>query len=285
MILGVDVWNGYGRIDWLKAYNAGVRFAFIKCTVGNEPGQDDAAFARNVQGAKAAGIYVGGYHFPFPLPSGQGLPIGRSPVEQADRAFAVSGGLGMRPGELPHVVDAEWPEVENWSKWKVTARSISLWLQQYCERATVRWGRKPIIYTYPFWWRSVAVAADVSWARQYPLWIAHYTHSGEGLPTTGQRPIVPPPWDEYLFHQFSAEGSGARIPGIEACPVDRDVFMGSMSDLRRLALVDPDRETVRDLPNPPSSHPDGPASPKRVVDFDLVHPPVPLGRRALDGDE
>lgn len=266
---GVDVFSGYGVIDWGAAAVAGVQFAYIKCTEGNEPIRNDRAFARNAANARGAGIYVGAYHFPYPLPPDASKP-GRSPREQAERAFAASQGLGTQPGELPHVVDAEWPEVGSWGKWGCTGPQISAWLREYCEHATELWGRKPLIYTYPFWWRALAASADVSWAKEYGLWIANYTHSGPGTPPETSRPQIPPPWDDWLFWQYSAEGSGVRVPGIPACPLDRDVFRGDINGLRKLALIDPDADTVPEI---------------RIVDQPIVHPPVPLEHPSLDEDD
>lgn len=247
MIPGVDTWSGYGLIDWHQVYRAGYRFAIVKMAEGNEPRRDDMLFRASVEGAKAAGLFVGGYFFPYPLPSGPGLPSGRAPEEQAERAFTVSQGLGMRPGELPHCVDAEWPEVGDWGRWGCDARQIGDWLKRYCQRATALWGRPPIIYTYPFWWRVLSTNADVSWAADYDLWIANYSHPGEGVPPATLQPIVPSPWRRWRFWQHSAKGSPVRVPGIHACPVDRNVFAGSFDDLRRLALHDPDADTQPEI--------------------------------------
>ncbi len=243
MIPGVDVYSGYGLIDWRAVYYSGRRFAFIKMGEGNEPRKNDVLFRTNVDEARAAGLYVGGYLFPYPLPSGFGAPAGRTPEQQAARAWSLAAGLGTNPGELPLVVDAEWPEVGDWGKWGCTAASINLWLRQFCEAVTRLWGRKPILYTYPFWWRVIASATDVSWAADYPLWIANYTHSGEGMPPDGAAPVVPGPWDDWAFWQHSAKGSLVRVPGISSCPVDRNVFNGSLDDLRKLAGIDPDADT------------------------------------------
>lgn len=262
MILGVDVFSGYGVIDWAAAAQAGVRFAYVKCTEGNEARRDDTAFTRNVAGCKAAGVLVGSYHFPYPLPSGQGLPVGRSPREQAERAYEACGGLGERPGELPHAVDAEWPEVGEWGKWGCTAKQLSDWLREYCIHATLLWSRQPIIYTYPFWWKALAGAADVSWAAEYDLWIANYTHPGDGLPKPHEGPIVPAPWTDYAIHQFSADKSPTRVPGIPVCPLDRNVIRDEET-LRRLARLD-------ETPTEPAIVP----AIQSVVDLPIVHPKI-----------
>lgn len=249
MIFGVDVWSGYGLIDWGAAYRAGVRFAYIKASEGNEERRNDRSFKRNVEAAKGAGVFVGAYHVPWPLPPRADRP-GRSPAEQAERAFRVSEGLGQGVGELPLVADAEWPEVGEWGKWGCSAQQIGEWLQEFCARATALWGRPPVIYTYPFWWKALAASADVSWAEDLHLWIANYKHNGDGLPPAHVKPELPKPWKEWLFWQYSAEGSGARVPGIPACPLDRDAFSGSFDDLRRLANIDPDEETKPEIALP-----------------------------------
>ncbi len=226
MIPGCDVHGGYGLIDWGLVASSGIRFAYVKCTTGNEHSKD-VTYERNIQRARDNGVLVGAYHFAFPLKHGIGLPVGRSPLEQAQAAFDGCSGLGGRTGELSPVVDAEWPPLTEWPKWGCTAAQISEWLHEYCEAATLLWGRKPVIYTYSDWWRGNGrnyhglSDAEVSWAADYPLWMAAYTHALPGPPTGGGPPI-PFPWRDWAVWQYSAEGSPARIPGISACPVDRD---------------------------------------------------------------
>jgi lysozyme len=58
---GVDVSKYQGDIDWRSAREAGVDFAFIKATEGGNHADDK--FMQNWQGAKAAGIPRGAYHF------------------------------------------------------------------------------------------------------------------------------------------------------------------------------------------------------------------------------
>ncbi len=285
MILGVDCYSGYGLIDWTRVASCGVRFAFIKCSEGNEPARDDHRFALNVASAKAAGIYVGAYHFGYFLPT-RTPADGRSPVDEARRAFAACGGLGRGPGELPPVLDMEWPEVGDWGRWGCDAKQISAWGREYCEEATRLWGRKPIVYTYPFWMRTVAASTDVSWAREYPLWIASDGALHKWLPDEGQRPQIPPPWTDWAFWQHGFKGSAIQIPGIPACPVDRDCFNGSLDELRKLANIDPEAPTQPELPadEHPSDRPDEMITPQ-VFRFETVHPDVPLDRPALDDDD
>ncbi len=287
MILGIDVHAGYDAvrpIDWDIAAGAGVDFAIAKGTLGNEPPGDDRSFRRNVAGAKAAGVPVGFYHFAFPLPSGPGLPAGRSPREQADRAFAFSAGLGSDAGELPPALDLEWPPrmgrlkpgdktgpvIDLWSHWNVDGASICDWALEWLEHATTLWGRRPLLYTYPDFWRSLGRHGMNPEFAEYPLWIATYPASTKAawLPPEGAKPIEVGPWGKnWDIWQFAADGSTVRVPGVHAAPIDRNC-MRDRAALRRLLGLSGAAETI---PAPTSE-------PERILTWDVVHPAVPMGR-------
>lgn len=243
MIQGVDVWHGYGTIDWKRARaEGGVRFCWAKCTQGNDPERDDRSFARHVAGCKEAGVYVGAYHYCYALPDDPEHP-GRSPEEEIDRFFARSGGLGRGRGELPPMLDAEHPAPERASEFGCTRPQMSAWLRRAAERVVALWGRRPVIYTYPAWWRWLAQGANVSWAREYELVFADYGWPGPGTPPDGwQAPHigwVKGTWADFTVCQYSADGSPARIPGIPACPIDRDCIRDEATLLRLANMSEP----------------------------------------------
>lgn len=260
MIPGVDVFAGYGLIDWNLAKASGIRFAWIKCQEGNSG--KDPSYEKNVQRARAAGVIVGPYHFAYPLnrkvPGKPDSP-GRTPLEQAELFYKACNGFGGEIGELSPAIDLEWPPPTEWTKWGLTAQSISEWGRECCEAMTVLWGRLPIIYTYPWWWAAVS-AADVSWAARYPLWMAHYTHPGPGVPEQWRKPITPHPWTDWAAWQYSADGSTERVPGIPACPLDRDVIKNEETFTALTGYVDPAAETQPSIP----------------ITWETVHPDVPL---------
>lgn len=247
MIAGVDVHAGYGKINWKLVAEAGIRFMWNKSAEGNEPAKDDQTWIRNTAEAQANGIAAGVYFFPYPLPAGK---AGRDPVEQAERFHKRVAGWGSRPGELSPVVDAEWPPPHEWAKWGCTAAQVSAWLQIHCEAVEQLFGRLPVIYTYPWWWAELSKGADVSWAARYPLWMAAYTHPGPGIPPAYGKPPVPAPWREWAAWQYSAEGSQERVPGIPACPVDRDVIRDEATLLRLTGEDVPDTQPAPREPEP-----------------------------------
>lgn len=235
MLLGIDVWHGYGKIDWAKARDEGhVRFAFAKCTQGNDG--KDPRFDEYVAGAKAAGIPVGAYLYGYALPNDPAHP-GRSPEEQARKFFADCGGLGSRPGELPPALDMEFPArwdrrkvdadgnlIDQWARFGVTAEFIARWTLACLQEMERLFGRVPILYTYPDFWARLGAFGKLPEFRRYPLWIASYIReSAKALPTT-ERPLAVAPWDAFTIWQFSADGSPVRVPGVPACPLDRNVI-------------------------------------------------------------
>src|SRR5207248_678564 len=59
--LGIDTSHWDGTINWTSVKNAGYVFAFTKATQGT--GYNDPTLATNMTNAKAAGEFIGVYHF------------------------------------------------------------------------------------------------------------------------------------------------------------------------------------------------------------------------------
>ena len=62
---GIDVSYANGKVDWEAVAAAGYKFAIVRCTYGRH-GVDDN-FLENVNGAHAAGLRVGAYHYSYAL--------------------------------------------------------------------------------------------------------------------------------------------------------------------------------------------------------------------------
>jgi len=63
-ILGIDVSSYQGSINWSTVRANGVIFAFAKATEGNY--YEDGYYNGNMNNGKAAGVYMGAYHFARP---------------------------------------------------------------------------------------------------------------------------------------------------------------------------------------------------------------------------
>jgi GH25 family lysozyme M1 (1,4-beta-N-acetylmuramidase) len=226
LLLGIDVWSGYGVIDWKRAQASGVSFAFLKCTQGNDG--LDGKYKANAQGCRDVGLPYAPYLFGYPLREDVKKP-GRSPEDQARRLYADCD----ESTDMPPVLDLEWPPhferekstskiLDRWTQWNVDGAFIAEWGLRCLAEMERLFGRTPILYTYPNFWQSLGDAGKVeAWAR-YPLWIANYTHPNDWLPPATSKPSVPAPWKEWSVWQFSADGSSMRVPGVPACPLDRN---------------------------------------------------------------
>ena len=64
-LIGIDVSEHNGALDWAKIKKAGISFAIIRTGYGT--GHTDTYFKRNIEGALAQGIHVGIYHFSYAL--------------------------------------------------------------------------------------------------------------------------------------------------------------------------------------------------------------------------
>jgi lysozyme len=207
---GVDVsgWqHPYGAdIDWEAVrWDAG-SFVFIKATEGtwfvNPYFEDDWDDSRSV------GMVRGAYHYARPSTRPG------SAAEQARHFANIVGDLRGR-GELPPVLDLEVTggltpaELVQWTRtWLRTVRQLT--------------GRRPIIYTYPAFWRT-AMGDTRAFADKHRLWIADW--SAETAPR------LVGGWDDWTFWQHSSRGS---VSGISA-RVDLDRYNGTHRELRQLA--------------------------------------------------
>jgi lysozyme len=203
-VYGIDVSSAQGDLTdahW-AAIAATKSFVYAEARTGNDG--NDPHFDAYVAGARSAGLVVGAYLFAYCLPDIAGHP-GRSPEEQAQAFFEASGGLGGTSGELPPAIDLEWPASGDWPKWGCSAAQISDWALRCAVRVETLFGRRPAIYTYPYFARAAVLAG----MNDYPLWIASYRAA----------PDVPLPWSSEALWQTS--GGGLVLPNGSKCDEDQ----------------------------------------------------------------
>ncbi len=198
MIIGVDVSHWNEDVDWQQAAGAGVGFAIIKASEGIT--YRDPRCAANRQGARAAGLPTGAYHYFRP---------GLDAAAQAEAFFSSLDGQDA----LPPALDLE--EHGGLSRAKLEAQA-----RCFLERMETLGAGRCLIYTSPGFW-SAYLPARADWAAAYPLWVAHYT---SGFP------LQVYPWAGAAIWQFSARG---RLPGFPGA-VDLNRFWGSRAELLAL---------------------------------------------------
>jgi lysozyme len=198
-VCGIDVSHFQGLIDWRKAAELDVKFAFIKATDGIAG--IDAMFDTNWLASKAAGVRRGAYHF-F-----------RAEQDAERQAQSFISKLNEDWGELPGVLDFE---VLGSASADQALNGVMCWME-LVEAAS---GRMPLLYTGPSFWKTQV--KDSNAFSTHALWIAHYT--------SALRPALPSAWKQWTFWQYSEQGN---VPGIKG-PVDLDRFSGNVMELEAL---------------------------------------------------
>jgi lysozyme len=194
---GADVSKWQGDFNWTAA---GVVFGFARVSDGlNYP---DSWFDANWQKMKAAGILRGCYQFFRPA---------QDAVAQANMVVQKVGRLGT--GDLPCVIDVEATDGQTPA---TVASRVQTWLD-VVERGT---GKKPIIYTGPYFWESNVRSTAFG---GYPLWIAHYGPSC---------PSIPNGWSNWTFWQY-CDGNTQYCSNGKGW--DRNVFNGTLDELKGFA--------------------------------------------------
>ncbi|MBU6347645.1 MAG: glycoside hydrolase family 25 protein [Actinomycetales bacterium] len=268
-------------INFKQMAKSGVGFAFIKGSDGNSA--DDSVTRAYVisdsAAAKAAGIYVGYYHFARVPGSNSSPVIIASAQKQARQALARLAELGGYDGKtLPYVLDIES------APRNTAAASITLWTKTWLDTMYTATGRRSIIYSYRYFLsrRFSIDSATVSYLRLHPLWLAHPGDPANPNTIPGEREdgigCYKSAWTltdctaTWSFWQYTSRGDREKygIPWSpkagSPCPVsvkycapeikqprlhlDLNVFNGSVIDIANLV-----QGTWRQVPVEPAASP------------------------------
>ncbi|MCX7900574.1 MAG: glycoside hydrolase family 25 protein, partial [Methylocystis sp.] len=198
---GIDVSKYQGDIDWRQVKESGVAFAYIKATEGSD--RVDSRFYSNWEGAKAAGVPRGAYHFVYWC---------REPHEEIGNFTRV---VPNDPDALPPVLDVEATPTSRTchrTLYRDEALRDMKAMLVLMERA---YGKKPIIYTSVDLYQAILQDA----LPEYPLWVR----------STKYHPKVRYGDRKWTFWQYRSDG---RIPGIVGA-VDQNAFNGSHEQWRK----------------------------------------------------
>jgi len=215
---GVDVASfqhpGGAPINWPRVAAAGYTFAAIKATEGDY--YTNPWYGSDVTEAKAAGLYVTGYHFAIPNVS----------PGAAQARYAVSHGDYAADGHtLPLELDVEYDPyvgIDHTNEcYGLTPAQMVAWIGAFDDEAQRLTGQIPIIYTTADWWDTCTAGSTAFGSG--PLWVAAYAAASPPLPA-GR--------DDWTFWQYTSSGT---VPGIAAAGhTDVSYFGGGL-----VTLVDP----------------------------------------------
>ncbi|NMM90728.1 glycoside hydrolase [Rhodococcus sp. SRB_17] len=190
--------NGVG-IDWFQVRASGHQFAMVKAT--ESLNYVNPYFVEDFLRMRVAGVSRGAYHY---------ADVRQSPEAQA----AFFAGVNV-DGDLPPVLDLEDAK-------GLPADQVIDWTHRYLNSVQSLTGRQPIIYTYPYFWRTQM--GNTTEFKHYPLWIADY--NGQNAPGP-----LPGGWSNWTFWQYTNTG---RIPGI-AGDTDINVYNETQGDFGRFS--------------------------------------------------
>lgn len=283
-IKGIDVAHWEPEVDWEKVRAQDIRFAFIKATQADFA---DGMFNSHWAGAKRAGVLRGAYHFIDPRVSGR---------IQAETFLRT---VKLEPGDLPPVLDLEDLPVEMLGEVKEkkgrkggkeekggkggkggkgakqaasglsTNAQMSSCVEEWLRIVEAETGRKPIIYSGPFFLRDRMCGPNgvpPAWGKNYTLWIANYL---DHEITDQDLPLQPKGWADWSFWQYSETG---LVDGIfnpertQLTAVDLNFFRGTLEELYALAGVSMIDGAVTDMPKVDVV--------QKVDDGEIVIPPV-----------
>ena len=232
---GIDVSKWQGTINWNSVEGDGIDYAFVKATEGVN--YVDNYFHTNMQGATAAGVYVGPYHFtrleslngvPFTSYSGGAFAPGSDPyvdaVSEANDFLDAIMPYYDTGLYLPPVADVEsFPDFGNSALEK---EFTSNWVQLFSDTINDTLGRRPIIYTGKY---SANTRFSSAVASSHELWLAWWRDG-----TVNDPPVQSdtPLWNLWEHWQYTATGSVNGVSG----NVDRDVFNGTLAQLEQTLI-------------------------------------------------
>jgi lysozyme len=191
---GVDVSRWQGEIDWEKLRSQGANFVYIKATDGGD--HLDPMFRKNWRAAGRAGLKRGAYHFFYWC---------RTAGEQADWFIRH---VPKVDGALPPVIDVEWNGESSCKRRPSRARVLEK-MQVFMDRLERHYGKRPIIYTAPDFYRDNLRGAFAD----YPFW----------LRSVAAHPSKVYPGRKWVFWQYSGSGLSHGVKG----RIDLNVFHGS----------------------------------------------------------
>lgn len=201
---GVDV-SGHQHpggiaIDWKSVQRDGQSFAFVKASEGE--GWSNDYLAQDAKQAANSGLKVGTYHYARPSKDAR--------TQARHYAAKVA---QINDHSLPPVLDIEVAEGK-------TPEQLAAWTRTFLNEFESQSGRKPMIYTYRYFWTHDM--ANTKQFAEYPLWLAAYQ-------TQAPEPVGG--WNTIDFWQRSGSG---RIGGIVG-DVDLNLFNGDNAQLDAFA--------------------------------------------------
>jgi len=214
MSLFVDVSYWEGQIDWRRAYEAGVREAYIRFATGGKRNAGDYEFIRNCYGASMLmepDFRWSVYHVP--------AVADKDDVRFQAGLFTDVLNILRQWTDLRYEFDM--PPCGDWEAFQsLLASKNQAFAVAYYEEVSSALGLAPGVYTRASWWNRWMGTKPMGFEKHSFLWLAQ---PGSGGVATSIPPTVPLAWKaagkSWDLHQFSWKGIVPGIPG--ECDLNR----------------------------------------------------------------
>jgi len=218
-VLGIDISNYQGNVNWSQTKEYGVDFAFIKVTEGTwfyDENSSNYDLKKNIRNAVNNGVKIGYYHFARP----------GSSTDPAADATAEANWFLEKVAELPkpdfplvldveNFIDKAYPTKMKPVAWTNRKVSMPIYIQTFINVLKAG-GYDTIIYSYANFLNTNGVT-DFS---KYPLWLANYPILKNGRSPETVLPTPPKGWkaksDSHIpwtAWQFTSQGKVTGISG------------------------------------------------------------------------
>lgn len=189
----IDVSHNNGVIDWNRVKNNPIKIdgVWIKCNEGVKC--IDSMLNTNANGANAAGLPIGYYHFA----TLNSTDVVNDAIGEAAEFVGLIKNLPKY--SLPLVLDIE--DDDNVKKFGITPTQVLLWINTFMAELKKAGHTNLMLYSYtPFLTTNLPVSHNLG---GYPLWVAAYS----------AKYATPRGWLGAKYWQYSNTGSVSGIKG------------------------------------------------------------------------
>lgn len=240
-ILGADIsyvqHPGGAPIDFIRMYDAGIRFLYIKGSSGGEAPNAQALrlASEDLPKAREAGILTGIYHAALIAAGSSPESAAAQGVAQANRAISNMNAIGgFKPGVLPIALDVEGFSLAGGPG--TPASVVTAFTVAFANTVRAQTGRTTVIYSNLSFLKQYLTDPAL---KNYPLWVANLTagsnpgalSNGTCLPTVWTGPGCSLDW---MFWQYTHTAPAANY-GIARGNLDLNRLGKSVNELLALA--------------------------------------------------
>jgi GH25 family lysozyme M1 (1,4-beta-N-acetylmuramidase) len=208
-VMGIDVSSANGTIIWGKVAKAGVRFTYVRASLGLPPDVDDE-LTNNADGATTNNIEVGVYHVSYAYRT-----TNNTGTAEAD-ALVNAAGSWIGANFLPPAVDIEDDPGLGYYVKNLKPGLLQQYVTDFATEVKCRTGADIIIYTGGPWLQFFG-----AWAQKYGLWFSNPNGDPNANPTIT-------PWKSMAIFQYDLAPVNG-VPGDTNGDTDLDVIRGGLA--------------------------------------------------------